>query len=382
MCRELIDFIRKLYGDGYIPLHEPVIGDREKNYVNQALDTGYVSSVGPMVQQFETEFASFIGSKHAIGTSSGTSALHLCLLAARVELGDEVITQSLTFVATGNAISYVGGKPIFLDVNEKTLGLCPKALLRFLEQNTEIKNGLCINKITGNVIKAAIPMHTFGHPCQIDEIAQICEDWKICLIEDAAEAVGSRYKNRPVGTHGIVSAFSFNGNKILTTGSGGMVVTNDNDLAIKIRHWTNTAKVQHPWEYYHDETGYNYRMGNLNAALGLAQLEQVGIFVERKRSLAEEYRIFFENRPERFFLEPTNVSSNYWLNAIIFSSQEERNAFLESAHASSIGVRPVWNPLHTLPMFQHELTDNLTVTNDMAQKLVNLPSSVIEEITS
>ena len=295
MFEDLTSFIKNIHKDqDFIPLHEPTFFGNERKYLNECIDSTFVSSVGKFVDRFEEEFAKYTGVKYAVATSNGTSALHIALLLANVEQGDEVITQPLTFVATCNAISYCGANPVFVDVDKDTMGLSPSALEYFLENNTVIKNQQCINKTTGRVIKACVPMHTFGHPCKIDEIKRVCDKYGIFLIEDSAESVGSTYKGKHTGAFGRVGVMSFNGNKIITAGGGGCIVTSDKNLAKKAKHLTTTAKVPHMWNFYHDMTGYNYRMPNLNAALLVAQLESLDVLIRRKRKLADIYRAFLD----------------------------------------------------------------------------------------
>jgi len=303
--KNIVDFIKKLYTtNDFIPLHQPRFIGNEKKYLIDCIDSTFVSSVGKYVDTFEEEFAKTVGSKYAIATVNGTAALHISLLLAGVKRDDEVITQPLTFIATCNAISYCGAKPIFIDVDLDTMGLSPNSLEEFLKTNCEIKENKCVNKTTRKIIKACVPMHTFGHPCRIVEIKNICDKWNITLVEDAAESLGSYYKNKHTGTFGKLGAFSFNGNKIITSGGGGVIVTDDEALARKAKHITTTAKIPHPYEYVHDEIGYNYRLPNINAALLVAQLEQLDKFLEDKRDLTKQYEDFFYNLDITFIKEP------------------------------------------------------------------------------
>src|SRR4030042_771167 len=348
----IIDKIRDIYKEssGYIPLHAPVFIGNEKKYLDECIDTTYVSSVGKFVDLFENRTAEVTGVKRSVVCVNGTLALHMALILVGVERGDEVITQPLTFIATANAINYCGANPVFIDVDRETLGLSPDALQDFLSKNTLIRNGSCYNKITKNRIKACIPMHTFGHPCRIDEIAGICREFHMELVEDAAESIGSYYKGKHTGTFGKIGVLSFNGNKTITTGGGGMLLFDDIDLALKAKHLTTQAKVKHAWEFVHDEIGYNYRMPNVNAALGLAQIESLGIFLQKKRKLAMDYKAFFENTKVNFFSEPQFCISNYWLNVVIFKSISERDLFLTETNSQGVMTRPVWRLLNKLPM--------------------------------
>ena len=374
---EIIDFIKSLYpSENPVPLHAPRFIGNERKYVVDAIDSTFVSSVGRYVDKFEKMICEITGAKFAIATVNGTCALHVALELAGVQSGDEVITQSLSFVATANAISYCGAKPIFLDVNRKTLGLDPVALEDFLKVSTRIKNGACYNSVTGKRITACVPMHTFGHPCQIDVIADICEQYHIILIEDAAESLGSTYKDRHTGTFGLFGIYSFNGNKTVTCGGGGAIVTNDEGLAKKAKHITITAKTPHPYEYVHDMTGYNYRMPNLNAALACAQLEQLDFFVENKRELAGRYHEFFESLDIQFIHEPEHAHSNYWLNGIILLDKKTRDEFLKATNEAGVMTRPIWRLLNRLEMYKDCRTDSLINAQWLEERVVNIPSSV------
>jgi len=378
MFENVVEFIQKTYGTSdLIPLHEPRFVGNEKKYLNECIDSAFVSSVGQFVDKFEERIASYTGAKYAIATSNGTSALHTALLLAGVERSDEVITQPLTFVATGNAINYCDAQPVFVDVDKDTMGLSPSALKSFLKSNTSVKDGKCINNQTGKVIKACVPMHTFGHPCRVDEIRDICDQNHIFLIEDAAESVGSLYKDQHTGTFGNVGIMSFNGNKIITAGGGGCIVTDDETLAIKAKHLTTTAKVPHKWNFYHDRVGYNYRMPNLNAALLVAQLENLDDFSARKRKLAHTYEIFFSNTPYSFVKEPKECKSNYWLNAIILKDKRQRDGFLEKTNFSGVMTRPIWTLMNKLPAFSKAQCGNLENSEWLEDRVVNIPSSVI-----
>jgi perosamine synthetase len=386
--QRIVDFIRDLYKcpKDHIPLHAPVFCGNEKKYLSECIDSTFVSSVGRFVEQFENGIADFTGVKKAVACVNGTSALHIALKLMDVKYGNEVITQPLTFVATANAIAYCGATPIFLDVDIDTMGLSPVKLERWLKENVTFKKSgktgtmEPFNKITGRKISACIPMHTFGHPCRIDEIVDICNNFKIPVIEDAAESVGSFYKRQHTGTFGKIGVLSFNGNKILTTGGGGMLLFNDGNLAEKARHMTTQAKLPHRWEFSHDEIGYNYRMPNINAALGLAQLEQLSDFLISKRDIAAKYKYFFKVLRINYISEPADASSNYWLNCILFGSREMRDYFLTFSNELGVQTRPAWQLINKLTMFSECQTDELINANYIADRLVNIPSSVINNI--
>ena len=360
-----------------IPLHEPRFVGNEKKYLNDCIDSTFVSSVGKYVDTFEKEFAKKVGSKFAVATVNGTAALHISLILADVKKDDEVITQPLTFIATCNAISYIGAKPVFVDVDLDTMGLSPDSLKQFLEENCDIKDGQCINKTTGKTIKACVPMHTFGHPCRIDMIKEICDAWHITLVEDAAESLGSYYKGRHTGTFGQIGAFSFNGNKIITSGGGGVLVTDDEALAKRAKHITTTAKIPHPYEYVHDEVGYNYRLPNINAALLVAQLENLDGFLSSKRELASIYKEFFSHEDIKFIEEPQDSSSNYWLQAVLLQDMTQRDEFLEFTNKNGVMTRPIWRLMNELEMFKDCQKTDLTNAKYLEERVVNIPSSVI-----
>ncbi len=374
----VVDCIRSVYKtDSFIPLHEPRFLGNEKKYLNECIDSTFVSSVGKFVDEFEEKIASYTGAKYAVATSNGTSALHISLLLANVEQNDEVITQPLTFIATCNAISYCNASPVFIDVDKDTMGMSPVALEIFLKENAEVKNQQCVNKSTGKIIKACIPMHTFGHPCRIEEIQKICKEWHIVLVEDSAESLGSFYRGQHTGTFGELGVISFNGNKIITSGGGGCILTNNEDLAKKAKHITTTAKEPHKWEYTHDMVGYNYRMPNLNAALIVAQLEQLDGFLKSKRSLAKIYKKFFQNGDIHFVTDPENAKSNYWLNSIVLKSKDQRDLFLDETNSKGIMTRPIWVLMNKLPMFEKAQCGDLTNSEWLEERVVNIPSSVI-----
>ena len=376
--QEIVDFIKQTFNTNeFIPLHEPRFIGNEKKYLNDCIDSTFVSSVGKYVDTFEKEFAKTVGSKYAIATVNGTAALHISLILADVKKDDEVITQPLTFIATCNAISYIGAKPIFLDVDLDTMGLSPDALKDFLEKKCEIVDNKCINKTTKKIIKACVPMHTFGHSCRIEEIKDICDTWNITLVEDAAESLGSYYKEKHTGTFGKVAAFSFNGNKIITSGGGGVIVTDDEVLAKRAKHITTTAKIPHPYEYVHDEIGYNYRLPNINAALLVAQLEQLNDFLTAKRKLALKYKEFFSKNDITFIEEAKNSKSNYWLQAILLKDKKQRDEFLEFTNKNAVMTRPIWRLMNELEMFKDCQKDDLKNAKYLEEKVVNIPSSVI-----
>jgi len=370
-------FIQKMFQtETVLPLHEPRFIGNEKAYLNECIDSTFVSSVGAFVDRFEKEFAAYVGSKYAVATVNGTAALHISLLLAGVEQGDEVITQPLTFIATVNAISYIGAKPVFVDVDRDTMGLSPDALKTFLETHCEMSDARCINKTSGKMIKACVPMHTFGHPCHIDEIKALCDQWHIVLVEDAAESLGSTYKNRHTGTFGVLGAFSFNGNKIITSGGGGVIVTDDEKLAKRAKHITTTAKIPHRWEYVHDEIAYNYRLPNLNAALLCAQMENLDLFLENKRLLTSEYGSFFDAASITLFREPMDARSNYWLQTLILNDKEEQESFLTYTNDHGVMTRPIWRLMNKLEMFKGCQCTDLSNAQWLEERVVNIPSGV------
>lgn len=376
--QKIVDFIKQTFKtESFIPLHEPRFVGNEKKYLNDCIDSTFVSSVGKYVDTFEKEFAKKVGSKFAIATVNGTAALHVGLLLADVKSGDDVITQPLTFIATCNAISYCGANPVFVDVDLDSMGMSPESLKEFLEQNCELKEKKCINKTTGKTIKACVPMHTFGHPCRIDTIKEICDIWNIALVEDAAESLGSYYKGKHTGTFGQIGAFSFNGNKIITSGGGGVIVTDDEVLAKRAKHITTTAKIPHPYEYVHDEIGYNYRLPNINAALLVAQLENLDGFLGSKRELADIYKEFFSHEDIKFIEEPQDSSSNYWLQAVLLKDKNQRDTFLEFTNANGVMTRPIWRLMNELEMFAKCQTTSLKNAKFLEERVVNIPSSVI-----
>ena len=377
MFEKTIAFIKTTFQtDAFLPLQEPRFNGNEKKYLNECIDSTFVSSVGRFVDRFEADIADYTGAKYAIATVNGTAALHVSLLLAGVKYDDEVLTQSLTFVATCNAISYCSALPVFIDVDRNTMGLSPTVLKTFLQENAEVKDGVCINTKTGNVIRACVPMHTFGHPCKIDEIKEICDAYSIALVEDAAESLGSLYKGKHTGTFGLLGAISFNGNKIITSGGGGCILTDDEVLYKRAKHITTTAKVPHRWEFEHDEIGYNYRMPNLNAALLVAQLESLDKYRANKRDLALIYEEFFLQEDIAFVKEPEDSVSNYWLQAVILKDKEERDLFLEETNGSGVMTRPIWVLMHKLKMFKDAECSTLENSLWLEERVVNIPSTV------
>ena len=378
MFSQITDFIHNLYGTmDTVPLHAPKFMGNEKKYLDECIDTTFVSSVGKFVDRFENEIAAYTGAVRAVVCVSGTNALHMAMMLVGVERDDEVLTQALTFIATCNAVSYIGAHPVFVDVDLDTLGMSPVAVRSWLEKNAEMRNGECYNRNTGRRVKACVPMHTFGHPVRIDVLADICNEWGIELVEDAAESIGSYYKGQHTGTFGKVGAISFNGNKTITTGGGGMMLFRDEELGKLAKHLTTQAKVPHRWAFVHDHIGYNYRMPNINAALGCAQLENLDRFVDNKRETAAIYADFFRNIPDiGFFTEPENCRSNYWLNAVIMKDKKAQQEFLEYTNDNGVMTRPVWELMNRLPMFAGCETDGLANTQWLADRIVNIPSSV------
>lgn len=373
---QIVDFIRKQFPNrDFIPLHEPVFSGNEKKYVLDTIDSTFVSSVGKYVDDFEKQLAKFTGAKYAAAIVNGTSALHLALLVVGVKRDEEVITQALSFIATSNAISYIGAHPCYLDVDKDTMGLSPEALTEFINKNTFTKEGKIYNKSTGRRISACVPMHTFGFPCRIDEIVKICEQHSIHVIEDAAESIGSYYKGVHTGTFGALGVFSFNGNKTITCGGGGAIITNNEKYALFAKHLSTQAKMPHKWEFNHDHIGYNYRMPNINAALACAQLEQLNHLVSLKRKLSRQYATFFRSLKIQFIEEGEEMKANYWLNAIMLDDSEQRDAFLTYTNNRQVMTRPIWNLLNELNMFRNCYSDALENSKWISDRLVNIPSS-------
>ena len=376
--KEITDFIHDLYGaQDFVPLAVPVFIGNEKKYLTECIDTTFVSSVGKFVDRFEEETAKYTRCKRAVVCVSGTNALHMSLMLAGVERDDEVLTQALTFIATCNALSYIGAHPVFIDVDRDTMGLSPVAVREWLAKNSEQKDGECFNKNTGRRVKACVPMHTFGHPVHLDKLVEVLTEYNIELVEDAAESIGSLYKGKHTGTFGKVGALSFNGNKTITTGGGGMMLFNDKELGAYAKHITTQAKIPHRWEFRHDHIGYNYRMPNINAALGCAQLEHIEEYVASKRETAKAYEEFFKNIPEiEFFVDTPDTRSNYWLNVVILKDKEAQLDFLEYTNDNGVMTRPIWELMNRLPMFEKCENDGLKNTIWFADRVVNIPSSV------
>ena len=365
-------------GEDFIALHEPSFNGNEWTYVKECLDTGWVSSVGKFVDRFEEELAAYTGVKRAIAVVNGTAALHVCLILVGVKPGDEVLVPALTFVATANAVSYCGAVPHFIDSEERTLGVDPHKLEAYLKNIAEVRTDGCYNRLTSRCIRAAVPMHTFGHPVDLDPMLEVCKNFKIELIEDAAESLGSFYKGRHTGQWGRLSALSFNGNKTITTGGGGAILTNDEMLGCLAKRITTTAKVPHRWKFDHDMIGYNYRLPNINAALGCAQLEQLPGFLAAKLSLANRYRQAFADIPGISFIsEPANSQSNYWLNSLLLHEEctGKRDALLEATNGTGIMTRPAWTLMHKLPMFTNYPKMDLSIAESLERCLINIPSS-------
>ncbi len=378
---DLVRFVRDIYRrTDFIPLHEPTFGGNERRYVVETIDAGVVSSVGAFVGRFEEDMARYTGAPRAVAAVNGTAALQVALQLAGVGAGDLVITQPLTFIATCNAIAYCQAEPIFVDVDRGTLGLSPAALDEWLTDNALLDNdGFCRAKLDGRIIRACLPMHTFGHPADLDGIVEVCARWRLVLVEDAAESLGSLYKGKHTGTFGRLGTLSFNGNKIITTGGGGMILT-DESLGARAKHLTTTAKRPHAYEYFHDEVGYNYRLPNLNAALGCAQLEKLDELVTAKRQLAERYAAFFDGSAYEFVTEPADCRSNYWLNAVICEDRDQRDALLQQTNAAGVMTRPIWTLMNHLPLYQAARRGPLPTSEWLESRVVNVPSTVPPEL--
>lgn len=396
MYEKTIDFIKELYGQEHVPLSVPKFIGNEKKYLNECIDSTFVSSVGQFVDRFEHDMATYTGAKRAVVCVSGTNALHMALLLVGVKREDEVITQALTFIATCNALSYIGAHPVFIDVDRSTMGLSTDAMKEWLHKNAEVRKNsrlneldsshdfayhedelACYNKNTGRRIKACVPMHTFGHPVCIEELATLCKEWHIELVEDAAESIGSLYKGRHTGLFGKIGTLSFNGNKTITTGGGGMLLFNDEEFGAYAKHITTQAKIPHRWEFRHDHIGFNYRMPNINAAVGCAQLEHIEEYVADKRATAAAYEEYFKNVDGiDFFVEPENARSNYWLNVVILKDKQSQIEFLTETNDNGVMTRPIWELMNCLPMFDKCENDGLKNTIWFADRVVNIPSSV------
>lgn len=374
---DTLSFIKSIYGEeDFIPLHVPSFNGNEKKYLEECIDTTFVSSVGKFVDTFENLMSQQTQTKKAVAVVNGTAGIEVALRLVGVKAGDEVITQALTFVATANAIAYNNAYPIFIDVDRDTMGLSPKAVKDFLEEFGDLREDGCYNKKTGRKIAACLPMHTFGFPIHLDEMVSICNTWNIPLVEDAAESLGSEYKGKPTGSFGVLGAFSFNGNKIATSGGGGAIVTNEIKLGEKGKYLTTTAKKAHPYEYFHDELGFNYRMPNLNAALACAQLEQLEDFIENKRATAKEYEFFFKTKGINFRTETPNTKANYWLMCVELETKQERDLFLKTTNSANVMTRPIWQLMFRLPMYASCQRDNQVNAKFLEERIVNIPSSV------
>lgn len=372
----LVAQVREIFGSGFIPLHRPVFEGNEKQYLIDCIDSNFVSSVGARVNEFEQQIAEFTGARFAVATVNGTAALHIALLMAGVQRDEEVISQALTFIATCNALSYVGAHPVFVDVDRDTLGLSPVALRNWLQANAEIRDGQAWNRHTGRRIAACVPMHTFGFPLRIEQIVAVCAEYGIAVVEDAAESLGSYVGSRHTGTFGRLATLSFNGNKVITTGGGGMIITDDEQLARHAKHITTTAKVPHAYEFVHDEIGYNYRLPNLNAALGCAQMERLQPMLDAKAEVADRYRSFFAGTEIRFVEPLPGTRANFWLNAIVLESAQDRDALLAYTNSRDVMTRPIWRLMSSLPMYAHCQHDGLENSRWLEERVVNLPSSV------
>lgn len=384
MNTQWLEFTRQVrghYKKDFVPLHEPTFNGKELEYVTDCIKTGWVSSVGSYVTRFEEDLARFTGVKRAVAVMNGTAALHIALKVAGVQANDEVFMPALTFIATANATSYLGAIPHFVDVSEKTLGLDPQKLEAHILSIGDVKGNQLMNKETGRVIRAVLPMHTFGHPVELEELQVVCEKYHLVLVEDAAESLGSYYKGKHTGSFGKVSAISFNGNKIITTGGGGAILTDDEDLADYAKHITTTAKVPHRWEYEHDEIGYNYRMPNINAALGCAQLEKMSSLIQQKRDLTNFYEeLVSELDGVTLFKEPEFSSSNYWLQSLILDDKYKRDEILEFLNENGVMSRPIWTPMHYLKPYVQMPKADLSTTEHLNQKIINIPSTPLREV--
>ncbi len=377
--KKFVGDVKGLYGKDFIPLHEPMFNEKEIEYVTDCIKTGWVSSVGSYVTRFEEELAKFVGVKRAIAVVNGTAALHIALKVAGVMADDEILMPSLTFIATANAVSYCQAIPHFVDVHEKTLGIDPFKLEAYLDTIAESRDGELYNKVTNRRIRALVPMHTFGHAVHLDELLALADKYHLVIVEDAAESLGTYYKGKHTGSFGKVNAMSFNGNKIITTGGGGAILTDDEALADYAKHLTTTAKVPHKWEYIHDRVGYNYRMPNINAALGCAQLEKVILFLRQKRELTVKYDQLVRNLPSiQLFKEPINTRSNYWLQTLLLDEASERDEILKYLNENGIMCRPIWQPMHELSMYEDCPKMDLVETESLKKRIVNIPSTPVE----
>jgi len=377
MSKELISFVKSLYGsENLIPLHEPQLDDSDKDLIIQAIDSTFVSSVGVLVTDFEKNICEYTGSSYAVAVVNGTAALYVSLELSGVNIGDEVLTQSLTFVASTNAIHQCKAFPIFIDVDRETMGMCPVSLEKFLKKNCEIRDEGCWNHSTNRYIKACMPMHTFGFPGEVEKIKKICSNYGISLVEDAAESLGSFVGKKHTGTFGDFGIISFNGNKIITTGAGGVILTDDKEKAFLAKHITTTAKLPHKWNFDHDMPAYNFRMPNLNAALGLSQLKKLPFLLEQKRLIAKTYKDWGDKNGYCFKQERSGTISNYWLNTMIVNDKEERDVILEETNEALIMTRPAWTPMHKLPFNTSFQREEMTNTDWLFDRIINVPSGV------
>jgi len=375
---DTINFIKSIYNtNDAVCLHEPRFIGNEKKYLMETIDSTFVSSVGPFVDQFEQKMSTLTNTVRSVAVANGTCALQISLMLAGVKSGDEVLTQALTFVATANSIAYLGASPIFIDVDLDTMGLSPKALDEFLNENAELRDDGSYNKKTGKKISACMPMHTFGFMCRIEEIVKICNKWKISVVEDSAEALGSKYRGKSSGSFGLLGAFSLNGNKIVTSGGGGAITTNNIHLGNEAKHLTTTAKIPHKWEYTHDKLGYNFRLPNVNSALACAQLEQLDNMKNSKKKIFNQYKDFFKNSEINFVNIPQNTDWNYWLMSIMLENKKERDIFLEETNSKGIMTRPIWTLMYRLPMYKKNQRDSQKNAEYLEKRIVNLPSSAI-----
>ncbi|WP_237055921.1 LegC family aminotransferase [Microbulbifer sediminum] len=382
MHQELVKFVREIYSSNeVIPLHAPIFAGNESKYVTETIDSTFVSSVGKFVDEFESQIENYTKCKKAVATVNGTSALHTALYMSDVQRGDMVITQALTFVATCNVLYHMGVEPVFVDVSMESMGLCPMKTGKWLDENAFIDSaGECRHKFTNRKISAILPMHTFGHPVQLDGFLDLCSEWNLKLIEDAAESLGSFYRGQHTGTFGKFSALSFNGNKVITTGGGGMVLCQSDLEGARTKHITTTAKVSHPFEFFHDEPGFNYRLPNINAALGCAQLENIGTLLDKKRQIANNYMSFFNRSDYVFFKEPEYAKSNYWLNCVICPTKKSRDQLLLETNRAGVMTRPIWKLMSNLPAFKHCLSDDLSNSKYLEEHAVNIPSGISKEL--
>jgi len=377
---EVVNALRQILPEEsvFYPLHEPFFNGNEWNYTKECLDTAWVSTAGKYVDKFEKDIADYTGSKYAVAVVNGTAALHIALELAGVEADDEILVPALTFVATSNAVTYCNAIPHFVDCEEKTLGIDPDVLREYLQKTTILRNGLCVNNQTGRIIRGIIPMHTFGHPVNIESLCAVANEFNLIVIEDAAESLGSYINKKHTGTFGLMGVLSFNGNKIITTGGGGVILTDNNKLAERAKHITTTSKISHRWEYCHDEIGYNYRLPNINAALGCAQLEQISQFIAAKRQLYKKYRQAFQTiSGVKIVSESKNNVSNYWLQTILLdeSINGQRDAILEATNDAGIMTRPAWMLMHHLAPYSKSPRMELPVAESLARRLINIPSS-------